>query len=159
MAQYLIGDQVPCKVSATVGFTDADYTSSDGVVVFLDDSDNATGPTPTIRKTPAAPAAPGTETHEPYGALANRIPAFGDVTGVSGNELQYASGANVTVSGIVAIAIPSGVTVDDTSIGEGIGYVITNPPGANDGLQPSSDGGGKIIARNGNTVYWDIRAK
>ena len=169
MAQFHVGDQVTCRITtvAGAGFADADYTSDDGIVVFLDNDASvgaANGPIPTIRKTPAAPAAPGTETHDPYGLLANRVPAFGDPTGVSStnpNELEYADAANVTVSGILAVEIPAGVTVDGNTIGQRLGYVVTNPPGANDGLQPittGNDGKGRVIARNGQTVYWDIRA-
>lgn len=160
MAQFIVGDQVTCKVDSTNAFTDADYASDDGLVAYLTDSDNATGPVPTVLKTPASPGSPGTETHEPYGVLANRIDALGDPTGVSGNELTYTSGANVQVSGIAAVTIPTGITVDGTSIGRGLGLVLTNPSAATDGLQPVATGGkGRIVARNGNVVYWDIRGK
>ena len=164
MAQNMIEQQVTCKVSSTNGFSDAEYASEDGMVVYLADSDDATGPTPTIQNTPAAPGSAGTETHLPYGALGNRVGALGDATGVSGNQITYDEGANAITKGIVPITIPAGgaaTTIDATSIGRGLGLVLTNPPAsATDGLQAMATGGkGKIIARNGRTVYWDIRAK
>ena len=165
MSQNMIEQQVTCQVSSTNGFSDAEYASSDGMVVYLVDPDDpATGPTPTIQNTPAAPTAPGTATHLPYGALGNRVGPLGDATGVSGNQITYAEGANAITKGIVPITIPAGgaaTTIDATSIGRGLGYVVTNPAAsATDGLQALATGGkGKIVARNGRVVYWDIRAK
>lgn len=159
-AQSHIGNQVTCKVDAANAFSDADYANESGVVGFLTDSPGATGPVPTVRRVPPAPAT-GSETHEPYGVLANRVEAFGEPTLGTGNQLTYSPAVNMIVSGIVAVNIPNTqITVDGTSIGRGLGYVTTDTPAATDGIQPVATGGkGRIVARNGRDVYWDIRAK
>ena len=161
MAQFLIGDQVTCKLDdGANAFTDTDFESDDGLVAYLRDSDGATGPVPTIAKTPFDTAPSATTTFEPYGALGNKVGAFGDPTGISStdNSLVYTDGANVIVSGIVAVTIPG---TGSTTVGEQLGYVETVPSApTTDGLQSVSSGGkGRIVARNGQTVYWDIRAK
>lgn len=162
--QFVIGDQVTCRVDSNSPFTDDDYTSEDGIVVYLRNPEHtATGPVPTIGKEPKAPTATGTV--QPYGVLANRVTAFGDPTASAGsNQLTYPAAANATVSGIVAVEIPANanIDVDASSIGQGLGNLVTLPtPSTSDGLQPrtKADGGkGKIVARNGRKVYWDIRA-
>ena len=163
-AQFQVGKQVTCKVDSNSSFDDSDYTSEDGVVVYLrNQSVAATGPVPTVGKAPKAPATTGTV--QPYGVLANRVDGFGDPTGVTGNQLTYADAATVMVSGIVAVPIPANaqINVDANSIGMGLGNLVTIPtPSATDGLQPrthANGGKGRIIGRNGRTVYWDMRAK
>lgn len=157
MSQFLIGDQVTCKIASTNGFTDADFESDDNLVAYLRDSDGATGPVPTIAKTPFDTDPATTTTYEPYGGLGNRVEAFGDATGISGNQLTYDDAANVVVSGIVPVTIPG---TGSTTVGGQLGYLKTIPADPGDGLQSVSSGGkGRIIARNGQVVYWDIRAK
>ena len=158
MAQYLIGDQVTCRLGSSHGFTDADFASDDGIVAYLQATTQvATGPVPTIEKAPPTPAA--TTTYEPYGVLANRVPSYGTPTASAGsNQLTYIDAANVTVSGIVPVTLASGRS---GSVGQQLGNVQTIPAApTTDGLQGVASGGkGRIVATNGQVVYWDIRAK
>lgn len=136
MAQQIINEARTCKTTGiTVGQAD--------IPVYLADSDNATEPTPTVG------AADATNTAI-YGKMEFTIPALGDATGVSGNQLTYDIGANVITDGIVEFTKSSASVAGD--IGLGVIGAASNE------VDTSATGTGKVVARNGTTLWVDLRA-
>ena len=135
-AQQLINDQITCKTTGiTAGQAD--------IPVYLADSNNATEPTPTVGPADATNTAI-------YGKMENTIGALGNPTGVSGNELTYEMGASVIVDGIVEF------TKSAASVGGDIGMGVVGA--ANNQVDTSATGTGKVVARNGTTLWVDLRA-
>lgn len=137
MAQQIINDAITCK--AGTGIT----ATTKNIPVRLIDSDNATDPTPTVRPTD------GTD-NVVYGKLETAIPALGDATGVSGNQLTYGLGANVIIDGIVEF------TKSAASVAGDIGLGVQGA--ANNEVDTHADGTGRVVARNGTTLWVDLRA-
>ena len=137
MAQQIINDAITCKVGTGITATTSD------IPVRLVDSDNATDPTPTVAATD------GTD-NVIYGKLEATLDAFGDATGVSGNQITYDMGANVIVDGIVEF------TKSAASVAGDIGLGVQGA--ANNQVDTHADGTGRVVARNGTTLWVDLRA-
>ena len=134
--QQIINHALTCK---TTGIT---ASTPSNIPVYLADSDNATDPKPTVG------VADGTNS-DIYGKMQDTF-QLGDVTSVVGRELRYALGANVVIDGIVEFTKASASDAADI----GLGVVGA----ANNQVDTAATGTGKVVARNGRTLWVDLRA-
>ena len=140
MAQQIINDAITCLAGSGITAGQADLP------VALADGGNVNDPTPTVIPADATNSAI-------YGKMETTIPAVGDATDISStdNTLTYPLGANVIVDGIVEFTTATAIGGSD--VGKGV------EGDASGNVAVAATGGtGKIVARNGTTIWVDLRA-
>lgn len=147
MAQQYVGKSVPAYLNGD--FTPAiisGFTNDSVIPVRLDDSNNADG-IPTIGIADATNSVV-------YGKLdvaATNWDALGEPTVDSNGNVTYPNMGAAIVSGIIEFSVASAIAPGD--IGKGIEGAASNNVAA-----AATGGTGKIVARQGTTIWVDLRA-
>ena len=147
MAQQYVGKSRPAYLNGDFTTTViSGFTSSSVIPVYLDDSNNADG-IPTVGIADAT----NTTVYGKLDVAATNWNALGTPTVDANGNVTYPDMGAVIVDGIVQFT--TAANLPDTDIGKGIEGAASNHVAA-----AATGGTGKIVARDGSTIWVDLRA-